>query len=287
MSDKQKVLELLDGAYDMHIHPAPSHFKRCIDDYELLLGADKLGMAGVMFKSHYDPTAPRAIIANKYAGAKKCKAYGSVALNWPVGGLNPYAADAALKMGAKIVWMPTRDTANCLQYGDMPGDFFSRPGIVIRDDEGKVKKEVFEILETVKKYDAFVATGHLYNDEIIEFCNIALDMGVKVILTHPDWERTKIPLEMQIELANKGVLVEKLWENIYSGYTTPEAMASSMTAIGYDKIFLGTDGGFGTFNPLDAIQDFVSALLDQGIPESGIKTMLCENAKQIIAGNCQ
>lgn len=81
-------------------------------------------MAGVLLKNHYEPTGARAILANRRGEGFRAKAYGAAVLNWPLGGLNPYAVHSALKMGAHVIFMPTRDAANCLFHGDMPGDFF-------------------------------------------------------------------------------------------------------------------------------------------------------------------
>lgn len=276
--------KLIKGAYDVHVHPDPSHFKRNTDDFELVRRCDELEMAGVMIKSHYDPTGARARLANKYAGAKHTKAYGGVALNWPVGGLNPYSAECNFKMGGSVVWMPTRDTANCLQYGDMAGDFFKRPGITAFDENKKLKKEIYEILEVIKKYDGILATGHFYLDETLALCDAALDMGVKTILTHPDWIRTKVPLELQVDLAKKGVYIEKLWGPVYDKSTTQDALMASMREIGYEHIVCGTDGAFGTFDPTQAIMDLVQATIDAGLPEDGIRTMLAETPASLFEG---
>ena len=117
----------MQGAYDLHMHAAPSPFHRVLDDYGLLEEAGRAGMAGIMLKSHYESTIARAILANIHC-ASCTKAYGGLVLNWPVGGLNPYAVENAMKRGCRIVWMPTRDAKNSLCSGNMPGDFFDRSG---------------------------------------------------------------------------------------------------------------------------------------------------------------
>lgn len=126
----ETALELMKGAYDLHTHSFPSIVKRSLDNFELLREADKYEMNGVMIKSHYEPTQARVAIANLYAGAKT-KAFGSITLNWPVGGLNPYAVENSLKTGARIVWMPTMDAQNCMMFGPTAYNFFERPGITI------------------------------------------------------------------------------------------------------------------------------------------------------------
>ena len=125
-----QVSELLAGAYDLHVHTSPSVFPRMEDGFELVQEADAAGMAGVMLKSHYEPTALRAELINRHSGCK-AQVYGGLALNWPVGGLNIYAVENALRAGARIIWMPTRDAQNSLRFGNMEGDFFRRPGISV------------------------------------------------------------------------------------------------------------------------------------------------------------
>lgn len=280
-SDKAK--ELIVGGYDVHAHPGPSHFARNIDDFQLIRQADQLKMGGVVLKSHYDPTGARARLANDYAGAQHTKAYGGVALNWPVGGLNPYAVECNFKMGGRIVWMPTRDSHNCLQFGNMNGDFFERPGIRAFGEDGKLRPELYEILEIIRKYNGVLGTAHFYLDEVLALCDAAVDMGVTTVLTHPEWNRTKVPLEIQVELAKKGVIIEKLWENVRDHHVTAEYFAQAMKEIGYEHIVWGTDAGWGDFDPIQAIMDFIDAMVEQKVPDDAIRTMLCDNAAKILA----
>lgn len=234
--------ELIRGAIDLHVHTSPSHFNRKQDDFALLQDADIYGLAGVMLKSHYEPTAARAMVANMHASAKT-KAYGGVVLNYPVGGLNPYAAESTLKLGGRIVWMPTRDAENCLQYGNMQGDFFKRKGIGIFDEAGKIRNEILDIFDVLKRYDGWLATGHLSANEAVALCNAGRDYGVKMILTHPEWKRTVVPIETQIELAKKGVVIEKCWYNVADESIEAEALAEHLACLPDDRVFLSTDFG--------------------------------------------
>ena len=59
--------ELLRGAYDLHVHSLPSVFAREQDGMEIIREAGKAGMAGVLLKSHYEPTALRAELINRYS----------------------------------------------------------------------------------------------------------------------------------------------------------------------------------------------------------------------------
>ena len=151
--EKEQAEELLRGAYDLHVHTEPSAFPRELTDWELLQDAEEAQMAGVLIKTHYGCTADRAAVVNLKSGCR-ARAYGALALNWPTGGLNPYAVENCLHQGGILIWMPTRDAKHCLTYGNMPGDFFSRPGITILDEKGNLLPVVYDIMDIVKKYGA-------------------------------------------------------------------------------------------------------------------------------------
>ncbi|HBN80502.1 MAG TPA: hypothetical protein DD433_03875 [Ruminococcaceae bacterium] len=272
--EQQKAAELLEGGYDLHVHSFPSHMKRRLDDVEVLQQADEAKMAGVLIKNHYESTAARAALLNKRSGLST-KAYGGVVLNWPVGGLNPYAAESALRLGASFVWLPTRDAANCLAYGNMEGDFFNRPGIGILDEDGKLLPAVYEVLEVVRRYHAVFATGHVSPKESVIACRAARQMGVRTVLTHPEWKRTAVPGEIQAQLAQLGVVIEKDWMNIADGYSPAEDMLHNIRLVGCGHVFLATDRGqMGKETPREGMLRFIGLLLEHGFSDQEIKTMV-------------
>lgn len=273
---------LMRGAYDLHLHTAPSPFGRLMDDFEILRSAETAGMAGVLFKSHYESTAARAEIANRYSGACT-RAYGAVALNWPVGGLNPFAVSNALRRGAKMVFMPTRDAANSLESGDMPGDFFSRRGLTILLEDGTIKPEVYEIMDEVKAYGAVLATGHLYARESVLLCREGRARGVRMALTHPEFSRTRIDAQTQRELAELGVYIEKCWYNIAEGEIPASEMALHIRTVGAEHCFMTTDRGQGGREaPVQAMQHFILAMLEQGVQADAIHRMTHALPKEIV-----
>lgn len=284
MSDKieKSAEELRVGAYDLHVHSSPSVFARAMDGMELVRDADACGMAGVMLKSHYEPTALRAEMINKYSGCK-AKAYGGIALNWPVGGLNVYAVHEACKAGAKIVWMPTRDSARSLEFGNMPGDFFDRPGITIFDENGSIKPEVYDIMDTVKQYDRILATGHLSTAESIALCKAGRERNVRMILTHPEFSRTLVAPEIQKELADLGVLIEKNWYNICEKSVTAEQMVSHIKTVGVSRCYIATDRGqAGCKAPAEAYKRFIMVLLEAGLTQEEIYDLSHSVPKTIV-----
>ena len=238
---KNEVLELMKGAYDLHTHTSPDFGARALNDRELLEQADAYGMAGVMLKNHLDPTPARAILANT-SGQYTAKAYGSAVLNLSIGGLNPLAVKYYLKLGAKIIWMPTLHARNQIEYfGRDP--FANHPGIRLLDENGDLKPEVLEILDLIKEYDATVATGHISIGESIAVCNAARERGVRTVLTHPDWTCTTVPADVQTQLVKKGVILEKLWFDIGINHVTAEYMAQTIRDAGVENCFMATDRG--------------------------------------------
>lgn len=41
--------------------------------------------------------------------------FGGITLNRQVGGINPYAVESALKLGGKVVWLPTQSARNTFE----------------------------------------------------------------------------------------------------------------------------------------------------------------------------
>jgi hypothetical protein len=280
----RKAIELQKGSYDLHVHSLPSVFPRKLDGMELILAGEKRGMAGILLKSHYEPTALRAELINRYSHCH-CKAYGGLVLNWPVGGLNPYAVYEALRAGAKIIWMPTRDAQNSLKFGNMSGDFFNRPGISVTNESGKLKDVVYEIMDLVKEKGGYLATGHLSPEESVLLCREGRKRNVPMILTHPEFQRTRISGDVQAEMAKLGVLIEKNWLNIATGSVTAAEMAANIRKAGVDSVYMSTDRGQETGpSPVEEFGNFIASMLEQGFTESEIITMTHTVPNRIIHG---
>ena len=275
-----RVLQLMEGAYDLHTHTLPDFFPRCLDDFELLRQADQYGMAGVMLKNHLDPTVARSILVNSQGF--KAKAYGSAVMNLTIGGVNPIAAQRYLEMGAKIIWMPTLHSRNQMEYHNFD-DKLRHPGIRLLDEEGNLKPEVYEVLELVKKYDAAVATGHISLGESVAVCTAARERGIKTILTHPDWACTTIPLEIQKMLVSKGVIVEKLWFDVGVNLVSASYMAQTIKELGPENCFLATDRGqLGKEYPAEGLMMFMDAMLDEGLTYDQVRYMTHDNPAKIV-----
>lgn len=278
MSKSQETAAaLLKGAYDLHIHTAPDFRTRSVDDFEALLDAEKYGMAGIMIKNHYEPTQARAQTVSKYANTKAV-AYGGIVLNSTVGGLNPYAVENSLRQGAKMVWLPTMDSVISVAQGKGQ-EFKNRRAVDILDGDNKLLPAVHDIMDCVKARNVYLATGHLPTAHSLIFLEEALKRGVNVIFTHPDWTRDRVPVDMQVDLARRGVLIEKVFRML-----PPEEMCKSICAIGFENCFVTTDRGQpGEAKPVDAMLEYIGTMLEHGISAKGIQTLIRDVPQHIIS----
>ena len=95
--------EWFDGLIDLHIYNRPCIFERMFTTRELAKQCRDVGYRAIVTKNHFYPTIEGAFLARQ--DVPGIDIYGSITLNWPVGGLNPFAVYSAIELGAKIVWM--------------------------------------------------------------------------------------------------------------------------------------------------------------------------------------
>ncbi|MFT9486898.1 MAG: DUF6282 family protein [Tepidibacillus sp.] len=277
---------LLKDAIDIHVHTGPSIFPRLLDDIQLANEAKKAGMKGIIIKAHEGSTVDRAYIASKQTGFQ---VKGSIVLNHFVGGFNVYAAELAIKMGSKIVWMPTTSAKNHLKYyggGEYKAQqsehrLNNHPGYTILDSNNKLLPEVREILKLIAENDSALGTGHLSIEEVNVLVKEAIDVGIeKILIAHPDLNVTNMPLDLQIELASKGVYIEKSMLTLMPNWksTSCEQVAFSIKKIGSEHCIMQTD--FGQINhpsPVEGMRMFITKMLEQGLTQEEIKQMTSIN----------
>jgi hypothetical protein len=266
----------LTGLVDLHIHSAPDVQPRWGDDLEVAAQARQAGMRAVLLKNHAAPTAGRAAIAQKATGGLRI--FGGIALNAEVGGLNPAAVEAALRMGAKEIWMPTRSAAHVSGQAR---------GISVLDESGRLRPEVVEIIDLTAAADVILATGHLAPGESAVLVPEAIRRGVrKVLVTHPEADFIRMPLEMQAALAREGAFFERCFVD-----TTPlmgekvslEEIAHAIRTIGVHTTVLSTDfGQVGNPAPLEGMRAYLAGLLRLGFAEGEVRKMAGETPATLL-----
>ena len=64
-------------------------------------------MKAILLKCHHENTVSRAYLVQRVIPG--IRVFGGIVLNYYVGGINPAAVEASLRLGGKEVWMPTVD----------------------------------------------------------------------------------------------------------------------------------------------------------------------------------
>jgi hypothetical protein len=269
----------LNGLVDMHIHTAPDVRPRLLDDLEAAQQAAQAGLRAIVFKSHVTCTADRATIARKVVPG--IQVFGSVTLNDAVGGLNPAAVEAALQLGARIVWMPTISAQNhIVKHGGMPS------GIDLLTPDGELQPALFDIFDLVNQHDAILATGHLSVPEIVVLVEAAAKAGVrKVVITHPEVPWVDMSIAIQQELRDLGAFFERCYVSTFSqGGAVPLArITSDIQQVGVASTVLTTDlGAVGPPAPVQGMRAFLSALQKEGFSDREIRVMAGETPAMLL-----
>jgi hypothetical protein len=286
--------ELLRGAIDLHTHSAPSFFDRLLDDVGLAEQARAAGMRAVLYKAHEQDTTGRAALVRR--AVPGIEAFGGVVLNHGVGGLNPAAVDASIKLGGRMVWMPTMSARH--HIGFFGGSHFGSQmkgrtpaagpaeGLTVLDGTGHLRAEVREILQLIATAGICLSIGHLSLEEIRVLAPAARTAGVsRIVVTHPDLKLSGIGVADQRALADAGAILEKdvntLGPSRHS--TTIEAMVHSIREVGPARCVLATDyGQLHSPAPIEGMRIFVQLCLEQGISETEIRTMIADNPARLL-----
>ena len=266
----------LTGLVDLHVHASPDAVPRCVDDVEAARAAGKAGMRALMLKSHLTCTADRAEIAERVVHGE-VRVLGGLALNYAVGGLNPAAVEAALALGARQVWMPTRDAAR----SGSPRD-----GLSILDLEGQVRAEVHALLELVAEADGILGSGHLPLHETAILARLAWQKGVrKVLITHPASGSVLMPLDLQLELAAGGAFLERCYLPLVlrASEWSVAALAAEIRAVGVASTVLSTDlGRAGLPTPVDGFAAYLAQLAAEGFSTAELRRMAGQNPAALL-----
>lgn len=269
----------ISGLIDMHVHSAPDVRPRHADDIELARTAAQAGMQAILLKSHVTITADRAQMAEKVVTG--VRVFGSLALNEAVGGLNPAAVEAAIRLGAREIWMPTLSAANELDYlrRTDPENASNRKGISVLQEDGRLVPAAREILALIAEAGIVLGTGHLSPQEVQVLVPAAVKQGVRcVLVTHPEAGVSNLPLELQSALALPGVWFERCYVCTLEEAIPLATIAANIRALGPERNILTTDLGLaGLPAPVDGLRACLQGLLELGFSWQELVLMTRDN----------
>lgn len=288
VSAPPEIRRLLHNAVDLHIHSAPSHYPRNVNDIEAAGTAASAGMKAIVIKNHRESTVGRAKIVSEIH--KDIQVFGGIVLNHQFG-INPIAVRMALDLGGKIVWMPTIDAWNYLRNPTIemfrPYLITNKPGLRVLDEEGHLLIEVEEILRLIAKADAILATGHLSIEEQKVLIQKAREIGVrKILVQHPTIEFLNFSLDDMKELVNMGAFLEHDYVVRTPLVKSPVGageLAKMIAETDPKHCVLATDGG-AKMNPtpFGMISKFVDELNENGMDRREIATMVSDNPGRLL-----
>jgi Family of unknown function (DUF6282) len=271
--------EVMHGAIDMHVHFGPDMpptddlaVARRLDAIGTARQARDTGMQAVVMKSHHWPTG--ALVRTIQPLFPEVSLFGTVVLNYSLGGLNPFAVEVAAKIGSKVLFAPTWNAeyhASGRRSGSKarpPVGLRGRPGIVVVDERGRLLPEMHEILDIAKANDMVVATGHISVEEHLVLVAEAQRHGIqRIVVSHV---RDDTPLELRRQMAGQGAIIEL----VYRPGMNPKPLIEAARGVGVERCAMTVDGG-QAFSPLPAenFRSFIGQLLFHGMSVDEVKTM--------------
>ena len=295
----RKDLDLLKKSIDVHVHVGPSVFPRLMDSIEAAEAAKAAGMRGLVLKHHHISTMDRSYLAGKVV--PDIEVYGGITLNYAAGGINPFAVDSAIKLGAKFVWMPTVDAHNHLvhfgelgKYGSKldykkPPLYENAEGISIHKNDGAFDPNIGIILESIAEADVALATSHLSINESKVLVEEALKRGVKkIVVTHIGFVTAALSIPDQKWMAKRGVLLELCYSSLSPAWRciSIEKVVEAINEVGAEHYILSSDlGQVHNPPPPEGFRIYISLLLENGIGPDELRIMTKENPERILGLN--
>lgn len=291
---KNNLKDIIRQAIDIHVHIGPEIIPR---KYNLqdLIKAEKGKIGGFVLKNHFYPTVP-FIKEIKYKN--DLQIFGSVVLNNAIGGLNSEAIYGSSLLSEKplMVWFPTTNSENFLtqsEYEIRPewvndNKFEARISKNIKPvkltNGNELAKECIEVLHTIKKCNAVLATGHISWKESEILVKKAIELGIKkIVITHPIYQYIDMPIKVQRELSKKGIYSEQCYSMFAIDKIPIAKIANQIKEIGPDFVILSSDvGQIFSPSPSEALFRFSSLLKKEGVNEEDLFTMLVKNPKKLL-----
>jgi hypothetical protein len=287
---EREVGELLSGAIDMHVHAFPDpEIDTGWDQINIAKRATEAGMGGIVYKAHTFPTAATVPLVQQviddYArsiGKPPARVYGGIVLNNYVGGLNPASVEMAIKLGGKVVWLPSHHSAHHRKVMGQEG------GIRLLDDNGEPVKPLREIFSLVAEHDLILDPCHAGTRERFVVIQEAKKAGVKrIIITHPDWNVTKATIEQQAEMGRMGAYIGLFMYGAVPNFNNPQCdpmeMIRIIKQVTPQRTVVATDLGTAVnVHPVEGMRLFIRILLACNISKPDIVQMIKGNPRWLL-----
>lgn len=285
-SQLESIDHLVAGAVDTHMHTGPGAFPRHDTDFSAARKAQQHEMRAIVTKNHHFETASRAKTVRDEVGFD---VLGGVTLNEWVGGMNPHTVDGVANFDADIVWMPTITAANHLENAAVQmfeAEEEEKGGITVLNEDGELTADTIDVLDRVAEHGLVIGLSHLSPEESIAVVDEATDRGVEEFLVqHPHANFLNYSLDQMRTITDLGATLEFHYictSEMMGNAATVDDYVAAIDAVGPENAVMATDGG-ATANPpaIKQFKRFIRAMLEAGVSEADIETMIKENPKRI------
>ncbi len=286
----------LRGVSDLHVYSLPCVYSRLFDEIELAKQFRAVGYRAFVSKRHHCCNADSTKLVTKHVPG--IQVFGGVVLNWCVGGLNPHAVDAAILMGAKVVWLGNMHAGTLSrepfysQYNwhNLPDDHVLKtravkkwmvapPLNLIDLDTGELLPAVYDILDLIADAgDVILNTCHISYPECAAVVPAARKAGVtKIMIDHAH----RFTLEEQQRLVGMGAYLEF---DVPKDESRHQAVAESMRQVGPAHCVLTSGMGAATHcHPIDEMRHMMVSLRMHGLSEAEVDLMTKVTPAQLLS----
>jgi hypothetical protein len=294
-SRAEEIADLLVGAVDLHCHSGPAAMPRILDHHEALMDCAAARFRALVYKDHFYLGSAHATILEKLFPDAGVKLFSGLVLNNASGGFNPHAVDHAIKLGAKIVWLPTLSAKNHIDV-QASGQAKTFPKtaqkmldpipLTALDANGQVSDSVRQILDLIAEADIILSGGHLSASELFLVFEEARARGVKKLLVnHPTYIVNCTDEDIR-GLVSLGASMEHSICMFVEGRSlkfTPDDLGHLIRLAGVENTILSSDLGLmGGPRPVDGFREVTGHLLDLQFSPGDIKALTGDNAARML-----
>lgn len=284
----------IEGAIDLHCHAGPDTIGGTLDYTEhhpvdavaAAREAAAEGHAAVVLKSHSFASPVLARTVDDLVPG--IRVFGGICTDGPTGGLNVGAVEAALSMGAKVVWLPTVNSTQDFERFRVKWPHLHLRGgaIPVVDDHGHPVPAVNEIADLVHDKGAVLATGHTTAREHYAVVK-ALAPRCPIVVTHAGETRAGPALSAVecSELADLGATIEISAQTCRDQrMSDTDKCVSYIREIGVDRCTLSSDYGWflDAPHPAAGLSEFYEFLWGAGVSEAELKRMASANPARLL-----
>jgi hypothetical protein len=291
-----KIADLLVGAVDLHCHSGPAAMPRILDHHDALMDCAAARFRALLYKDHFYLGTAHAIMLEKLVPDTGVRLFSGLALNNASGGFNPHAVDHAIKLGGRIVWMPTLSAKNHIEvlaagtvktFPKTAKKMLDPIPLTPLGADGRLIDDVKLILDLIAADDIILAGGHLATPELFMVFEEAKARGVrKLLVNHPTYLINNCSDAEMRDLVALGAYLEHSICMFVEGKSKkfePAELRRVIEVGGVGRTVLSSDLGLlGSPRPVDGYREIVGHLIDLGFADADIRAMVGDNAAGLL-----